>query len=70
MRNAAKWDAKLPVRSLLGTRYLDQFSRGSPQEGTHNYAVFDDSIIQILRKYGILPPVAAGGLLAAQPGSE
>lgn len=28
----------------------------------------DDSLIQILRKYGLLPPVAAGGLLGA--GSE
>jgi hypothetical protein len=38
------------------------------QPGTSNYAIFDPSIIEILRKYGILPPVAAGGLLAT--GSE
>ena len=33
---------------------------------TSNYAVFDDSLVQILRKYGLLPPLAGGGLLATQ----
>ena len=27
-----------------------------------NFAVWDDSIIEIMRKYGLLPPLAAGGL--------
>jgi hypothetical protein len=35
------------------------------QNATSNYAVFDDKIIQIMRRYGLLPPLAAGGLLAA-----
>jgi hypothetical protein len=30
---------------------------------TSNYAVFNDSLIQILRKYGLLPPVAGAGLM-------
>lgn len=32
--------------------------------GTHNYVVFDDSIIEILRKYGLVPPLVAGGAAA------
>ena len=56
---------------IPGIRYLDQGSRGAGQ-GTSNYVVFDDKLIEILRKYGILPPLAAGaggaGLLGA--GSE
>lgn len=48
---------------IPGIRYLDQGSRGIG-EGSRNYVVFDDSIIEILRKYGIaglaaLPPATA-----------
>jgi hypothetical protein len=50
---------------IPGIRYLDQGSRGAGG-GTSNYSIFDPSIIQILRKYGILPPMAAGGLLATE----
>lgn len=54
-------DAGIP-----GIKYLDQGSRGSGT-GTSNYVVFDDSIISILRKYGLLP---AAGLGAAAAGSS
>ena len=47
-------DAGIP-----GVKYLDQMSRGKG-EGSRNYAVWDDKLIEILRKYGLLPPVAAG----------
>ncbi|MBK8161545.1 MAG: hypothetical protein IPK59_23310 [Rhodospirillaceae bacterium] len=47
-------DAGIP-----GIKYLDQQSRVSGQ-GSRNYVVFDDKLIEILRKYGLLPPVAAG----------
>lgn len=43
-----------------GIRYLDQGSRGAGG-GTHNYTVFDDSIIDILRKYGIAGLGVGGG---------
>lgn len=33
-----------------GLRYLDQGSRGSGQ-GTRNYVIFDDSLVEILKKY-------------------
>jgi hypothetical protein len=53
-------DAGIP-----GIRYLDQGSR-SAGEGSRNYVVFDDKLIEILRKYGLLGPVVGGGLLASQ----
>jgi hypothetical protein len=60
--------AMLREAGIPGIRYLDQGSRGAG-EGSSNYAIFDPKIIEILRKYGILPPaVAAGGLLTT--GSE
>jgi hypothetical protein len=59
---------ELREAGIPGIRYLDQGSRGAG-EGTSNYAIFDPRIIEILRKYGILPPIAAGGGLLAT-GSE
>jgi len=44
---------------IPGIRYLDGNSR-SAGEGSRNYVVFDDSIIDILKKYGIVPGMAAG----------
>lgn len=46
---------------ISGIRYLDQGSR-SAGEGSRNYVVFDDKIVEILRKYGLLP--VAGGAVA------
>jgi hypothetical protein len=37
----------------------------NPVEATSNYVVFDPKIIEILRKYGLVPPVAGAGLLGA-----
>ena len=58
-------DAGIP-----GVRYLDALSRGGARgesvgPGTHNYAVFDDKLIEILRKYGMLPAAIGGGAAAA-----
>lgn len=50
---------------IPGIRYLDQGSRGAG-EGSRNYVAFDDSLIEILRKYGLLPPAVAGGVAASQ----
>jgi hypothetical protein len=54
-------DAGIP-----GIKYLDAGSRAAG-DGSRNYVVFDDSLIEILRKYGIagismLPPAVAAGL--------
>jgi hypothetical protein len=50
-------DAGIP-----GIRYLDAGSR-AVGDGTHNYVVFDPSIVNILRKYA-LPGAVAGGAAA------
>lgn len=47
-------DAGIP-----GIRYLDQGSRGTGT-GTSNYVVFNDSLIDILRKYGLAGAAATG----------
>jgi hypothetical protein len=44
---------------IPGIRYLDQGSRGAG-EGTHNYVVFDDKLIDIIKKYGLAGLVAGG----------
>ncbi len=51
----------LRAAGIPGIRYLDQVSRGAG-EGTRNYVVFDESLIDILRKYGIVG-LLGGGLL-------
>jgi hypothetical protein len=44
---------------IPGIRYLDQGSRGAG-EGSSNYVVFDDKLVEILRKYGIALPFGLG----------
>lgn len=53
---------RLRAEGIPGIKYLDQGSRAAG-EGSRNYVVFDDSLIEILRKYGLLP--FAAGLGAA-----
>ena len=43
---------------IPGIRYLDQMSRDAGA-GTHNYVTFDDSLIDILRKYGVAGALGA-----------
>jgi hypothetical protein len=52
-------DAGIP-----GIKYLDAGSR-SAGEGTHNYVVFDDKTIDILRKYGIAAMLGGGAAATA-----
>lgn len=51
--------AKMREAGIPGIRYLDQGSRAAG-EGSRNFVVFDDNIIDILKKYGIAPGMAAG----------
>lgn len=55
---AAKY---LQDRGVAGIRYFDQGSRSGGEEPTRNYVVFDDSLITILRKYGLAGTVVGGG---------
>jgi hypothetical protein len=51
---------------IPGIKYLDAGSRGTGT-GSNNYVVFDPSIIEIMKKYGIAGAAPAGmGALAAQ----
>jgi hypothetical protein len=51
---------------IPGIQYLDEGSRGVGT-GSLNRVVFDDRLIEILRKYGLLAPVAGGAAAAALP---
>ena len=50
-------------RGIPGIKYLDQGSR-TAGEGSRNYVVFDDKLIDILRKYGIAG-IGVGGVLGS-----
>ncbi len=56
---AQQYPNALRDAGIPGVKYLDQSSRAAG-EGSRNFVVFDDKLIEILRKYGLLPPVAAG----------
>lgn len=51
--------SKIEETGIPGIRYLDQGSRADGK-GTSNFVVFDPNLIEILRKYGLLGPVALG----------
>jgi hypothetical protein len=46
---------------IPGIRYLDQGSR-TAGDGSRNYVVFDDKLIEIMKKYGWMLPTAGVGL--------
>lgn len=50
--------AKLREAGIPGIRYLDGMSRGAG-EGSSNYVVFDDALVDILRKYANAPTGAS-----------
>jgi hypothetical protein len=51
--------AKLREAGIPGIKYLDAGSRGAG-DGTRNYVVFDDSLIDIIRKYGLAGLLGGG----------
>lgn len=62
-------DKLIADAGLPGVKYLDQHSRGAGQ-GSRNYVVRDPALIEILRKYGLLGPVAAGATANALMGNK
>ena len=54
--------AQMKAAGIKGIRYKDQGSRGA-DGGTYNYVVFDDSIIDILKRYGIPMTAGVGGAM-------
>jgi hypothetical protein len=54
---------RLREAGIPGIRYLDQGSR-TAGEGSRNYVVFDDKLVDILRKYSNAPDPTTGAILA------
>ena len=59
--NAPEGSHKLREQGIPGIKYLDQGSRGKG-DGTRNYVVFDENLINIVRKYGITGALLAGAI--------
>jgi hypothetical protein len=58
-------DRELANAGIPGIKYLDQGSRAAG-DGSRNYVVFNDRLIDILRKYGFAGAVPAGALAYGQ----
>lgn len=69
-RMSARMTDNLREQGIPGIKYKDAGSRGADGGGTSNFVVFDDSLIEILRKYGLIPPALAAGAVAAQDGGD
>lgn len=55
---------RLREAGIPGIRYLDAGSRGA-NDGTRNYVIFDENLINIVRKYGIAGAAAMLGMSQA-----
>lgn len=61
----------LSDRGVKGMRYLTGAARQRrPIKAEQNYVIFDDKIIDILEKYGIVGPVAVSSVAASQGGQD
>ena len=56
-KGEAKASSILREDGIPGIKYLDAGSRGAG-DGTRNYVVFDDKMVEILKKYGWVPGMA------------
>ena len=63
-RAQAEASDRLREAGIPGIKYLDQGSRAAG-EGSRNYVVFDDNLISILRKYGLLGMIGGGAAVGA-----
>jgi hypothetical protein len=61
VRNQMAATETLRDAGIPGIKYLDQGSRAAG-DGSRNYVLFDDKLIDILRKYGIALPGAGAGM--------
>jgi hypothetical protein len=68
-RNPSAASQALREAGIPGIRYLDQGSRGAG-EGSSNYVVFDDKLVEILKKYGIALPFGLGAAGAGALGQN
>ncbi len=56
----------LSEQGIPGIKYRDQLSRPG-KAGTSNYVVFDESVIDILRRYGLIGSAGAAGAMMYDP---
>ena len=61
-RDGAAASKTLRDAGIPGLKYLDQGSRGT-NSGTSNYVIFDPEIIEIAKKYGLLPGAVGAGAM-------
>jgi hypothetical protein len=59
-RDQVRLAQEMQSAGIPGIRYLDGDSRGAG-EGSRNYVVFDDKLVEIARKYGLLGALGLGG---------
>jgi hypothetical protein len=66
MKPADKWSSeRLRSAGIPGIKYKDAGSRGVDGDGTRNFVVFDENLIEIVKKYGIAGAAAMLGVSAA-----
>jgi hypothetical protein len=58
---------KLREAGIDGIKYLDAGSRAAG-DGSRNYVMFDDKLVQILRKYGVATAAALPAAALAELG--
>lgn len=68
-RSPADWinsspgaEQRLREAGIKGIRYKDAGSRGA-EGGTYNYVIFDDKLVDILKRYGVAMTAGAGGAM-------
>jgi hypothetical protein len=54
--------ARLKAAGIKGIRYKDAGSRGA-EGGTYNYVIFDDKLVDILKRDGVAMTAGAGGAM-------
>lgn len=60
----ADFSRRLNEAGIPGIKYLDQGSR-SAGDGSRNYVVFDDNLIEIMKKYGLVGLLGGGAAYGA-----
>lgn len=61
----AEASKRLLDQGIPGVSYVGDNARNGGIDA-QNYSIFDDSLIEILKRYGIVPPALVGGGMAAQ----
>ena len=56
----ATFSTEAQALDYLRAKEAEGFKAKLVDQGSRNFVVFDDALVEILRKYGLLPPVAAG----------